>query len=138
MVYFGWGSVDRSSQVYKNLISVGTNPFFGDTARVIESHLLHDFGDDTNDFYGSELTVSVLAFIRPQRGDFRSEEELVKTIRCDIECGSRFLDEEPYCSLQSDPFFFVKPKPKPTPDEPGGSSGSSLGSVKAADGVRTE
>lgn len=44
-------------------MSVGFNPFYNNTVRSAEVHIMHDF---ENDFYGKEMRVIVLGYIRPE------------------------------------------------------------------------
>lgn len=48
---------------YESVISVGWNPFYKNSEKTIEAHLLHKFDDE---FYGSELTVELYGYVRPE------------------------------------------------------------------------
>lgn len=79
-VYAGRGTLS-SGCTYKAAISCGNSPYFGDLSRdVIEVHLL-----DGECVRGDILTIEVLHYIRPQRSDFTSIEELMETIKGDLQ-----------------------------------------------------
>ena len=42
------------------VMSIGYNPFYKNTVRSAEVHVLHPFKED---FYGSEMALSILGFI---------------------------------------------------------------------------
>ena len=43
---------------------MGWNPFYGNTKKSFETHIIHNF---ENDFYGSELIVVMLGYLRPEK-----------------------------------------------------------------------
>jgi len=45
------------------VMSIGWNPYYKNTQKTIEVHLLHQFPDD---FYGEDLRVVVLGYLRPE------------------------------------------------------------------------
>ncbi|XP_015363817.1 PREDICTED: putative riboflavin kinase isoform X2 [Diuraphis noxia] len=61
-VYFGWAQVDHSP-VYMMVMSIGWNPFYQNVEKSMEIHILKQFDED---FYGSNLKVKVVGFIRPE------------------------------------------------------------------------
>lgn len=63
---------------YLGLVSVGTNPTFGESARSVEAWLL----DFNGGMYGEELTLRGLRFVRAQRR-FDSVDELIAQMRDD-------------------------------------------------------
>jgi riboflavin kinase len=86
-VYYGWASVGHGP-VYKAAISIGWNPFYKNTHKTIEIHLMHSFASD---FYGSHLQLSLQGYIRPE-WDFTSLDELKKAIQGDIAYSDQHLD----------------------------------------------
>ena len=50
--------------VYKMVLSLGWNPFYGNTKKSFETHIIHNF---ENDFYDSELIVVMLGYLRPEK-----------------------------------------------------------------------
>ncbi|XP_025198324.1 riboflavin kinase [Melanaphis sacchari] len=87
-VYYGWAQVEKSP-VYMMVMSIGWNPFYKNTEKSMEIHILKQFDED---FYGSNLKVKVVGFIRPEL-NFNSVDELVSTIHSDIEYAKQNLDE---------------------------------------------
>ncbi|KAJ1025126.1 hypothetical protein NDA16_002632 [Ustilago loliicola] len=53
----------EDSQVFPMVMSVGWNPFYKNTHKTAEVHILHEFGGD---FYGLEIRVVVLGYVRPE------------------------------------------------------------------------
>lgn len=96
-VYYGWAKVDNSPIIDKMVMSIGWNPFYKNKEKSMEIHILRQF---ENDFYGSNLKIKVIGFIRPEL-NFNSIEELVKTIHSDIEYAKQKLDNH----SQMDEYF---------------------------------
>lgn len=106
-VYVGWSSVDRG-EVHKCVLSIGYNPFFKNANKTVEAHILHEFPED---FYGSELSLVILGYIRPQL-DFQNLDALMHSIRADIDLGSSALsDDAQQFAKFSDDMFFRSPMP---------------------------
>jgi len=80
------------------VMSVGWNPYYRNTVRSVEVHLMHSFA---RDFYGAHLRLVVLGFIRPEY-DYVDVESLVKDIRTDIEVTERSLGREPYRAVKEE------------------------------------
>ncbi|KAF2870426.1 hypothetical protein BDV95DRAFT_629567 [Massariosphaeria phaeospora] len=84
--------------VYPTVLSIGHNPYYANTHRSIEIHLLHTFPAD---FYGATLSLMMLGFIRPEY-DYVSKEALVEDIREDIRVARRSLEREGYVRWKAD------------------------------------
>jgi len=82
-------------------MSIGWNPFYKNTVRSVEVHIMHHF---ETDFYGSHMNLSILGFIRPEL-DYVSKEKLIEDIKTDIEVSGRSLAREPYARLRRDPYL---------------------------------
>ena len=80
------------------MLSIGYNPYYANTQRSIEIHILHSFAAD---FYGATLSLIILGFIRPEY-DYVSREALVEDIREDIRVAQRSLEREGYVSWKGD------------------------------------
>jgi len=96
-VYIGWAVVRGS--LYKCVANIGFSPTFVDAEnpeKMVEAHLLHVFHDD---FYHEPLALLLVGFIRAER-KFNSFDELVTTIRADIETARLELDQPPYHSMR--------------------------------------
>ncbi|OAL44715.1 riboflavin kinase [Pyrenochaeta sp. DS3sAY3a] len=87
-----------SPVVYPTVLSIGYNPFYNNTSRSIEIHILHNFAAD---FYGATLSLLILGFIRPEY-DYVSKEALVEDIREDIRVAQRSLARPAYESWKAD------------------------------------
>nr|CAI5825456.1 unnamed protein product [Callosobruchus analis] len=62
-------------------MSIGWNPFYKNRKKSIETHVVHQFDGD---FYGKELRVIILAFLRDEK-NFSSLDELIEAINNDID-----------------------------------------------------
>lgn len=89
------------SPVYPTVLSIGYNPYYKNTTRSIEIHILANF---EKDFYGAELSLIILGFIRPEY-DYVSKDALVEDIREDIRISQRSLAREAYQACKSDPWL---------------------------------
>ena len=85
-----------SAEIYPSVLSIGYNPYYKNTVRSVEIHILHDF---TRDFYGAALNLLILGFIRPEY-DYVSLEALVKDIKIDCEVAQRSLKRARYASFK--------------------------------------
>ncbi|XP_066249734.1 riboflavin kinase [Euwallacea similis] len=99
-VYYGFGQVN-GGQVHKMVMSVGWNPFYHNSKKSMEVHLLHKFECD---FYGEELRIVILGFLRAEK-NFASLEELIKAIEYDIMMAKNALEEPENAVFISNPFF---------------------------------
>lgn len=88
------------------VMSVGWNPYYKNTVRSVEIHILHEFG---RDFYGHHLNILILGFIRPEY-DYVSVESLIEDIKMDIEVTKKSLDRGPYLKLKEDTFLRTFPE----------------------------
>ncbi|EGG14861.1 riboflavin kinase [Cavenderia fasciculata] len=100
-VYYGWANVHgvNDNKIYKMAMSIGWNPFYKNTKKTIEIHLINKFEQD---FYGHQLNAIAVGFIRPMC-DFSSLDELIKAINDDIEYAQQQLDQQP--QYQNHEFF---------------------------------
>jgi len=62
---------------------------------------MHEFSEE---FYGKELRVIVLGYIRPER-DYISVDSLIQDINFDIKVAENSLARDSYFSYKNDPFF---------------------------------
>lgn len=147
-VHYGWARVltpttESHDDVYPMVMSIGWNPFYENTHRTAvslfhvepsssrradppdtraqEVHILHDY---PHDFYGKELRVVILGFIRPEynyaglgasclsgRARRRADracapaDALIKDINTDKEVSLRSVEREAYVKFKEDAFF---------------------------------
>jgi riboflavin kinase len=90
--------LQAASHVYPTVLSIGYNPYYKNSQRSIEIHILHNFAQD---FYGATLSLIILGFIRPEY-DYVSKDALVEDIREDIRVAQRSLDREAYAGWKED------------------------------------
>ncbi|KIW01381.1 uncharacterized protein PV09_07149 [Verruconis gallopava] len=100
------GTSHLRGQVYPMVMSVGWNPYYKNTVRSVEIHIMHEFG---RDFYGHHLNILILGFIRPEY-DYVSVESLIEDIKTDIEVTKRSLDRPPYAKLKDDAWLRTFPE----------------------------
>ncbi|KAL1610206.1 hypothetical protein SLS60_001871 [Paraconiothyrium brasiliense] len=89
-------------KVYPTVLSIGYNPYYKNSHRSIEIHILHSFAQD---FYGATLSLIILGHIRPEY-DYVSKEALVEDIREDIRVAQRSLARPAYQQWQQDEWLF--------------------------------
>lgn len=102
-VYYGFASVDRGD-VHKMVMSVGWNPFYKNEKKSMEVHILHEFDED---FYGKELRIIILGYLRPEK-NFKSLDDLIEAIRNDINQARLKLDLPEFISYKHHEFFLDK------------------------------
>ncbi|OCT46434.1 Riboflavin kinase [Cladophialophora carrionii] len=91
-------TTSTSIEIHPAVLSIGYNPFYKNTVRSVEIHILHEF---THDFYGAALNLLVLGYIRPEY-DYVSLEALVDDIKIDCDVARRSLDREAYATYKQD------------------------------------
>ena len=96
-VYFGWGLVE-GDEVREMVMSLGFNPYYKNTKKSAETHILHQFPED---FYGRQLSICVLGFIRDMT-DFHSLQELIDAIQGDIKAAKECLSSGEYDKYQEE------------------------------------
>ncbi|PVG04199.1 riboflavin kinase [Serendipita vermifera] len=87
--------------VYPMVMSIGWNPFYKNEKMTAEVHIIHKFA---NDFYGHEMTVVVLGYIRPEL-DYTSKEALIEDIQFDIKVALNSLEKPQYKVFSQDAAF---------------------------------
>ncbi|NWS69083.1 RIFK kinase, partial [Crotophaga sulcirostris] len=106
-IYYGWACVGNGD-VHKMVLSIGWNPFYKNTKKSVETHIIHTFKED---FYGELLSIVIIGYIRPEK-NFDSLEALISAIQEDIEEAKRQLDLPEHLKLKDDNFFHL-PEGKP-------------------------
>jgi riboflavin kinase len=93
-VYYGFISLQHTSQtqILPAVLSIGYNPFYKNTMRSVEIHVLHTFHED---FYGAGLNLLMLGYIRPEY-DYEGVESLIEDIKVDCEVARRSLERSAY------------------------------------------
>lgn len=99
-VYFGWAGLSTRG-IYKMVMSIGWNPYFNNAEKTIEPWLLHDFDDD---FYGEDLRLAIVGYIRPE-ANFPSLESLIEKIHEDRRIAETALELPLYSKYREDPYL---------------------------------
>ncbi|GES75397.1 riboflavin kinase [Rhizophagus clarus] len=102
-IYFGWAQVGNDHTVYPMVMSLGWNPYFKNEKRIAEVHIMHTFPED---FYGVELRVVVLGYIRPEQ-DYSSLDALINDINIDIQVANNSLARPAYTEYKKDQLFGI-------------------------------
>ncbi|KAL4218444.1 hypothetical protein ACF0H5_023179 [Mactra antiquata] len=105
-VYYGWASVD-DGPIFKMVMSIGWNPYYKNTVKSMETHIIHKFKED---FYGSNLKVCMCGYLRTMRS-FDSLDELIKAIEKDISDAELCLDKPEVRKYKDDNFFSTCTQP---------------------------
>ncbi|KAJ7642790.1 riboflavin kinase [Mycena polygramma] len=87
--------------VYPMVMSIGSNKFYNTTTRTAEAHILHDFGAGVT-FYGAEMRLLVLGFIREMNKVYPDVGALIEDIRVDCEVARRSLGREAWAVRESE------------------------------------
>eukprot|EP01116_Phalansterium_solitarium_P014549 TRINITY_DN3226_c0_g1_i1.p2 TRINITY_DN3226_c0_g1~~TRINITY_DN3226_c0_g1_i1.p2 ORF type:complete len:162 (+),score=33.94 TRINITY_DN3226_c0_g1_i1:51-536(+) len=103
-VYCGWACVNNGP-VHKMAMSIGWNPYYKNTKKTLEVHLMHEFADD---FYGQQLRAIPLHYMRNEL-DFTTIENLIQAIKDDITYANEYLERPENKRHQSDAFFSASP-----------------------------
>jgi riboflavin kinase len=106
-VYFGWAKLDAPSgwptkdgDVHKMVMNIGRRPTVsveGEDDVSVEVHMMHGFSQD---FYGQNLQVVALGFLRPEMKFPGGISELIARIRADIAISKNQLDEPSFMQYQ--------------------------------------
>ncbi|XP_036596976.1 riboflavin kinase [Trichosurus vulpecula] len=101
-IYYGWASVGDGA-VHKMVLSIGWNPYYKNTKKSVETHIIHTFKED---FYGEILSIVITGYIRPEK-NFSSLDALISAIQDDIEEAKRQLDLPEHLKFKEDNFFHM-------------------------------
>ncbi|EGG12078.1 uncharacterized protein MELLADRAFT_102002 [Melampsora larici-populina 98AG31] len=91
----------RNQNVFEMVMSIGFNPVYGNEFKTIEVHVLFEFDQD---FYGVEMKVMVLGYIRPEY-NYTTKDELITDIEIDKQVAKNTLKQEGYFKFVNDKFF---------------------------------
>ncbi|GFO36371.1 riboflavin kinase [Plakobranchus ocellatus] len=100
-VYYGWAKLSSNPDVFKMSMCVGWNPYYHNTVKTMETHIIHTFDSD---FYGDIMKIIVLGYIRPMC-DFPSLDALIEAIHHDNEVASQSLDKAENLQFKHHKFF---------------------------------
>eukprot|EP00835_Amoeboradix_gromovi_P004062 NODE_296_length_11478_cov_0.345197.p9 type:complete len:149 gc:universal NODE_296_length_11478_cov_0.345197:2780-3226(+) len=88
-IYYGYGYLRNAR--YPMVMSYGWNPFYKNTVRSCEVHLIQEL----NDFYGENLKITILGYIRPEL-DYTGVEDLIRDIKIDIATAKEMTNKPEY------------------------------------------
>lgn len=72
------------------VMSIGYNPFYNNTVRSAEVHVLYSFGAD---FYGADMRLLILGYIRDEQ-NYDGLDALIEDINTDCEVAKKSLERE--------------------------------------------
>ncbi|EQL04009.1 Riboflavin kinase [Ophiocordyceps sinensis CO18] len=112
-VYFGYASLalpaDHPARpadvapsgfaLFPMVMSIGYNPFYKNTVRSAEVHVLHPFSAD---FYDAHMRLLILAFIRPEK-DYQSLDALIHDIKFDCHVARNSLARDAWNLASASP-----------------------------------
>jgi len=102
-IYYGYAKVcsHEDERIVEMVMSVGYNPFYNNTVRSAEVHIMCEYEAD---FYGKEMKVIVLGYIRPEY-DYVSKEALIEDIMIDIRAARESLKRPAYEAFKNVDFW---------------------------------
>ncbi|KAI8959329.1 riboflavin kinase [Daldinia sp. FL1419] len=80
-------SSQKRWQIYPMVMSIGYNPFYKNSVRSAEVHVLREFGAD---FYDAPMRLLILGFVREER-DYASLDALITDINIDCDVARQSL-----------------------------------------------
>jgi hypothetical protein len=92
---------EADQKVFPMVMSVGWNPFYKNSTKTAEVHVMHPFQAD---FYGLEMRVIVLGYIRPEF-NYVSKEALIDDIEMDKRVAINSLARPLYEDYKLDPYI---------------------------------
>ena len=101
-IYLGWAKLDgECDRVEKAVVSIGWNPFYKNTKKSVETHILKTY--DT-DFYGRWMKLKICGYIRPEL-NFDGLDALIMAIKEDVEHAKQQLDQSIFLEMKEDEYF---------------------------------
>ena len=88
-----------SFAVFPMVMSIGYNPFYKNTVRSAEVHVLHRFAAD---FYGSHMRLLLLGFVREEK-DYKSLDALIDDINFDCRVARTSLARDAWSPAAASP-----------------------------------
>lgn len=108
-VYFGWAALELGKDhpnyrpssspspagegglsIFPMVMSIGYNPFYNNTVRSAEVHVLDKFAAD---FYGVNMRLLIVGYIRDEK-NYEGLDALIEDINTDCEVARRSLERE--------------------------------------------
>jgi FAD synthase len=109
-IYWGFCRVGDDASIYKTACSIGYNPYYGNSRKTVEPHLIAPPQDDRRhgsscgesllgDFYDQPIRLSLVGYLRPEL-PFEGLDNLIKAIKQDILDAERLGDGEDPVTMQ--------------------------------------
>lgn len=95
---YGEGLSEADFQVLPMVMSLGWNPYFKNSEKACELHIMHTFKDG---FYGAQISFNVLGYIRPEL-DYTTMDALIEDINIDVATAKEYLAKPGYLAYQKD------------------------------------
>eukprot|EP00162_Nutomonas_longa_P001817 comp12390_c0_seq1/m.16203 comp12390_c0_seq1/g.16203 ORF comp12390_c0_seq1/g.16203 comp12390_c0_seq1/m.16203 type:complete len:157 (-) comp12390_c0_seq1:20-490(-) len=104
-IYFGWAQVKNmfDNNVFPMVMSIGWNPFYNNTVKTVEVHLMAE--EQLPDFYDSTVICVVLGYIRSEK-NFSSREALIEEIHNDMKIAKNELKKGENNDFKASMCFF--------------------------------
>uniref|UniRef100_A0A6B2LPB7 riboflavin kinase n=1 Tax=Arcella intermedia TaxID=1963864 RepID=A0A6B2LPB7_9EUKA len=99
-VYYGFAQVEDEVP-HPMVMSIGWNPYFNNKEKSLEVHILKSYKDD---FYGAQMKIIVVGFIRDMT-TFSNLDELIKAIENDIKIAKEELNKPHNFEYINHPFW---------------------------------
>ena len=106
-VYFGWGTIDNDNNIYGCVANIGISPTFvgnENAINIVEAHLLDR---NSNDFYGNNLRLALVSFLRPEQ-KFQSFDALINQINNDVNMAKTLRDNNIDNNIMIKPYNIAK------------------------------
>ncbi|QRV91263.1 riboflavin kinase [Ceratobasidium sp. AG-Ba] len=101
-IYYGYARVhfdegkegvpDADREVWPMVMSMGWNPYYKNEKLTAEVHIMHEYASE---FYGVDMSVVVLGYIRPEL-DYISREALIEDIETDKRVALKSMNRPAY------------------------------------------
>lgn len=93
-IHFNYGNSlqPKDTQIFPMVMSIGWNPFYNNTEKAAEVHIIHEF---QGTFYGASVRLTILGYLRPEL-DYTTKDALIEDIKTDIDIATRTLLSTPY------------------------------------------
>ena len=104
-IYMGWARLDGvEDRVEKAVVSIGWNPFYGNTKKSVETHIIKTYDSD---FYGQWMKLKICGFIRPEL-NFQGLDELITAIQDDIDHAKLHLEKDERLMNMKEDMFLIR------------------------------
>uniref|UniRef100_A0A3B5KN75 Riboflavin kinase n=1 Tax=Xiphophorus couchianus TaxID=32473 RepID=A0A3B5KN75_9TELE len=121
-IYYGWACIGNGD-VHKMVMSIGWNPYYKNTKKSMETHIIHKFKED---FYGQTLSVVLSYSFSSLFLCYLSPDDLIAAINSDIEEAKVQLELPEHSKLKEDNFFTSTTNSSPVSSSSAASTSQSI------------